>query len=48
MHTHHLLSLAVSKSATGPGPVMRSVIVIAIVGVALMAWLLLRGYRNND
>jgi hypothetical protein len=33
---------------TGPGPVMRSIIVISVVGVALMAWFLLRGYRDND
>jgi hypothetical protein len=43
---HDLTTLAASKSV-GPGPVMRSVIVIAVVGAALMAWFLLRGYGND-
>jgi hypothetical protein len=47
MQTHHLISLAVNNSS-GPGPVMRTLIVVAVVGAALMAWFVLRGYRNND
>ncbi|WP_405577431.1 hypothetical protein [Streptomyces sp. NBC_01190] len=47
MHMHHALNLAVNDSA-GPGPVMRSIIVIAVVGGALLAWFVLRGYRDND
>ena len=45
MHTHHLLTLAVSQSP-GPGPIMRSLIVISVVGVVLIAWFVLRGYRD--
>jgi hypothetical protein len=44
---HDVTTLAVSNSA-GPGPVMRSIIVIAVVGAGLLAWFVLRGYRNND
>jgi hypothetical protein len=47
MQIHHLMSLAVNESP-GPGLVMRSVIVISVVGAALVAWFVLRGYRNND
>ncbi|SCE34617.1 hypothetical protein GA0115240_15345 [Streptomyces sp. DvalAA-14] len=47
MQIHQVLNLAVSDSA-GPGPVMRSIIVIAVVGGALLAWFVLRGYRDND
>jgi hypothetical protein len=46
VQTHHLLTLAVSQSQ-GPGPVMRTLIVVSVVGVGLMAWFLLRGYRKN-
>lgn len=45
MQIHHALTLAASDSP-GPGPVMRSVIVITVVGVVLVAWFVLRGYRN--
>lgn len=46
MQTHHALTfLAISDSA-GPGPVMRTLIVVSVVGVALLGWLLLRGYRD--
>lgn len=40
---HNMTTLAVSNSP-GPGPVMRTVLVVSVVGVALMAWFLLRGY----
>ncbi|NJP46426.1 hypothetical protein [Actinacidiphila epipremni] len=40
---HDMTTLAVSNSP-GPGPVMRTVLVVSVVGVALMAWFLLRGY----
>ncbi|WUH96099.1 hypothetical protein OG900_37915 [Streptomyces sp. NBC_00433] len=43
---HDVTNLAMSDSA-GPGPVMRTVIVATVVGVALMAWFLLRGYGND-
>ncbi|HEY5833259.1 hypothetical protein [Streptomyces sp.] len=41
----HALTLAVSHSP-GPGPVMRTVVVVAVVGVVLLAWFVLRGYRG--
>ncbi|SDN55707.1 hypothetical protein [Actinacidiphila guanduensis] len=48
MQIHHALTtLAVSQSS-GPGPVMRSLIVISVVGAAFLGWFLLRGYRDND
>lgn len=43
---HDVTTLAASGSP-GPGLVMRSVIVITVVGVALMAWFLLRGYGDD-
>jgi hypothetical protein len=46
MQIHHALTLAADSGSPGPGPIMRSVIVIAVVGVVLIAWLVLRGYRN--
>ncbi|WNI14170.1 hypothetical protein [Actinacidiphila sp. ITFR-21] len=47
MPIHHLLNIAVNESP-GPGPVMRSIIVVAVVGGVLLAWFVLRGYRDND
>lgn len=44
---HDVTNLALSSSP-GPGPVMRTVIVVTVVGVALMAWFLLRGYGNDE
>lgn len=44
---HDVTSLALSQSP-GPGPVMRSVIVVSVLGVAFLAWFLLRGYRDDD
>jgi hypothetical protein len=43
---HDVTTLATSDTV-GPGPVMRTVIVVTVVGVALMAWFLLRGYGND-
>jgi hypothetical protein len=45
MDFHHALTLAASQSP-GPGPVMRTIIVVSLVGVVLIAWFVLRGYRN--
>lgn len=47
MHTHvrHALTLAVNDSA-GPGLVMRTLIVASVIGVVLIAWFVLRGYRD--
>ncbi|NUS15751.1 MAG: hypothetical protein HOY69_30875 [Streptomyces sp.] len=43
---HDVTTLAVSDSQ-GPGPVMRTVLVVTVLGVALMAWFLLRGYGKD-
>ncbi|MFC0597504.1 hypothetical protein [Streptomyces palmae] len=32
----------------GPGTVLRVVILVGLLGAALVAWLLLRGYRRED
>ncbi|MEU2515828.1 hypothetical protein [Streptomyces syringium] len=40
--------LAVSRSDEGPGGLLRTVIVVGVVGIALLAWFLLRGYGNKD
>lgn len=32
----------------GPGALLRTIIVVGVVGSALMAWFLLRGYGNQD
>jgi hypothetical protein len=44
---HDLTTLAAVSNSGGPGPVMRSVIVISVVGAALLAWFLLRGYGDG-
>ncbi|MEV4433369.1 hypothetical protein [Streptomyces sp. NPDC049585] len=46
--THPALTevLAVSHGDQGPGAVLRTVLLVGIVGVPLLAWLLLRGYRK--
>lgn len=40
--------LAVSKEDVGPGPVLRTVLLVGLIGVPLTAWFLLRGYRKKD
>ncbi|WP_188282483.1 hypothetical protein [Streptomyces sp. CBMA29] len=53
MHTHmdlgafHDVTTFAMSNSPGPGPVMRSVIVVSVVGVVFLAWFLLRGYRND-
>lgn len=44
---HDMTGLAISDTA-GPGPVMRTIIVVTVVGAALMAWFLLRGYSKDE
>jgi hypothetical protein len=47
MHTYDtLVQLAAISDGTGPGMFLRVLVITAIVGVVLMAWLLLRGYRD--
>ena len=43
---HDATTLAVSDTA-GPGLVMRSIIVITVVGAGLLGWFLLRGYGDG-
>ncbi|MFI2190759.1 hypothetical protein [Streptomyces sioyaensis] len=31
----------------GPGWILRTVIIVGVVGAVLLAWLLLRGYRQD-
>ncbi|WP_162837957.1 MULTISPECIES: hypothetical protein [Streptacidiphilus] len=47
MHTNEtLIQLAAISNGSGPGMFLRWIVIAAIVGVVLMAWLLLRGYRD--
>ncbi|GHF35508.1 hypothetical protein GCM10010218_16000 [Streptomyces mashuensis] len=39
--------LAVSKGDQGPGALLRTVLIVGVVGVPLVAWFLLRGYRKQ-
>ncbi|WP_169314118.1 hypothetical protein [Streptomyces piniterrae] len=45
-----LLAVAAQETskADGPGWLLRAVIIGGVVGVALLAWFLLRGYGNQD
>ncbi|MFJ2646632.1 MULTISPECIES: hypothetical protein [unclassified Streptomyces] len=40
--------LAAASDQQGPGDTIRIVLVVSLVGVALLAWFLLRGYRDKD
>ncbi|WP_037803232.1 hypothetical protein [Streptomyces sp. NRRL F-5135] len=40
--------LAAASAQQGPGDTIRIVLVVSLVGAALLAWFLLRGYRDND
>ncbi|MEU3185640.1 hypothetical protein ABZ707_15765 [Streptomyces sp. NPDC006923] len=40
--------LAAASDQQGPGDTLRIVLLVSIVGAALLAWFLLRGYRDND
>ncbi|GAA1195255.1 hypothetical protein GCM10009654_60370 [Streptomyces hebeiensis] len=40
--------LAAASDQQGPGDTIRIVLVVSLVGAALLAWFLLRGYRDND
>ncbi|MEU0277821.1 hypothetical protein ACIOGX_07080 [Streptomyces sp. NPDC088147] len=40
--------LAAASAQQGPGDTLRIVLVVSMVGVVLLAWFLLRGYRDND
>ncbi|MCL7377330.1 hypothetical protein [Streptomyces sp. 35G-GA-8] len=40
--------LAAAPDQQGPGDTLRIVLVVSLVGAVLLAWFLLRGYRDND
>jgi hypothetical protein len=40
--------LAVASDSAGPGVLLRVVIVVSVLGVAFLAWFLLRGYGGRD
>ncbi|MGW2084410.1 hypothetical protein [Streptomyces sp. NPDC001880] len=40
--------LAAASEEQGPGNTLRLVLLASLVGAVLLAWFLLRGYRNDD
>lgn len=40
--------LAVASDAAGPGVLLRTVIVVSVLGAVFLAWFLLRGYGGKD
>lgn len=40
--------LAVASDSAGPGVLLRTVIVVSVLGAAFLAWFLLRGYGGKD
>ncbi|WP_411079004.1 hypothetical protein [Streptomyces sp. cmx-18-6] len=45
---HTAVLLAAVTKEQGPGDTLRIVLLVSIVGAVLLAWFLLRGYRNDD
>ncbi|MFB6703395.1 hypothetical protein ACFCW6_01535 [Streptomyces sp. NPDC056333] len=45
---HTVALLAAASEHQGPGDTLRIVLLAALIGAALLAWFLLRGYRNDD
>ncbi|MFE3514207.1 hypothetical protein [Streptomyces sp. NPDC059166] len=45
---HTAVLLATVSEDQGPGDTLRIVLLVSLVGAALLAWFLLRGYRNDD
>ncbi|WP_406505300.1 hypothetical protein [Streptomyces sp. NBC_01602] len=45
---HTVALLATTSEDQGPGNTLRIVLLAALIGAALLAWFLLRGYRNDD
>ncbi|MEX0170719.1 hypothetical protein [Streptomyces sp. LMG1-1-1.1] len=41
-------ALLAEAAAQGPGNTIRIVLIVSLVGGALLAWFLLRGYRADD
>ncbi|WKX70296.1 hypothetical protein [Streptomyces sp. XD-27] len=40
--------LAANAKNDGPGVLLRTIIVVGVVGAVLLAWFLLRGYGGQD
>ncbi|ANZ18730.1 hypothetical protein ACH4YO_20645 [Streptomyces noursei] len=47
-HASLLLAVAETSKDSGPGWILRTVIIVGVLGAALLAWILLRGYSNED
>ncbi|MGW1224702.1 hypothetical protein [Streptomyces sp. NPDC001478] len=45
---HTVALIAAASEGQGPGNTIRVVLVASLVGAALLAWFLLRGYRGDD
>lgn len=45
---HTVALFAAASEDRGPGNTIRIVLVVSLLGAALLAWFLLRGYRNDD
>ncbi|MEU2245672.1 hypothetical protein [Streptomyces sp. NPDC019224] len=45
---HTVALFAAASGDQGPGSTIRIVLVASLLGAALLAWFLLRGYRNDD
>ncbi|MFD7865033.1 hypothetical protein [Streptomyces sp. NPDC057682] len=45
---HTVALIAAASDGQGPGNTIRVVLVVSLVGAALLAWFLLRGYRSDD
>ncbi|MER6118836.1 hypothetical protein [Streptomyces sp. A0642] len=45
---HTVALLTAASEDQGPGNTVRIVLIVSLVGAALLAWFLLRGYRNDD
>ncbi|GAA2989872.1 hypothetical protein ACIOEZ_12795 [Streptomyces sp. NPDC087866] len=45
---HAVALFAAASEDQGPGNTIRIVLVVSLLGAALLAWFLLRGYRNDD
>ncbi|MBO1333932.1 hypothetical protein [Streptomyces sp. VRA16 Mangrove soil] len=42
----HLVSAVAADQ--GPGNLLRIVLIVGVLGAVLLAWFLLRGYKNDD
>ncbi|MGP3752398.1 hypothetical protein [Streptomyces sp. IBSNAI001] len=45
---HTAVMFAAVSEDQGPGNTLRIVLLVSLVGAAVLAWFLLRGYRNDD